>query len=599
MPLPQALRQYEDDANKFVHDTSAWFFKNLKIIDRNNDLIPLTVNAQQIEVLRWVGMQLSARVPVRIIILKARRMGMSTLITALGFFFCIMRQNYPAFACAHETTATETLRTMCKTFQEELPENYQRSTKYDSLKGLVCNPPHRSSYRFHTAGQAGRSGLGRSKEITFLHISEKALIPHFKVVAAGIMACVPKRNPWSCIFKESTANGEEDDGEFHSDWIGTTQQRRDRPDDLSGYIPLFFSWLDFPEYRTTVPQGYQWGETDEWELRLKELGANQEQLYFRRMTLIDDYTGDPEIFAQEYPATPSEAFQTSGRPAIPLNVIQFHEKLCRPGKRMLLHRDGDKVTAYPAPEGTKEYWEVFFEPDELCDYTVGGDVAEGMLSDPTDEKSLPDCHAGAVLNRRYLRVDAVWVGRRMGADAWGQELRSCAQWYNEAWASPEANAAGQAALVAFKSYPRIFQRRPAEPVGTEEKELMEIGYKTTMANRKFMIDMFLSASSPHEEIRTRSGFSDRLKIYSDKVVTQEKTFIVTKTGKREHRPGAFDDLLFAIFIALQLHLQCQRTLVVPEFKVGLPIPLDSRWAGGFAGSEDDDEVTDPYDVGTS
>ncbi len=591
MTLPEPLQQYEAQARLFVEDTSRWFQNNLKIIDRKNDLIPLIVNDQQRQTLFWVGMQLAAGVPVRIIILKARRLGMSTVITALGFYFAIVRKNYPAFACAHDADGTDTLRGMCKTFQEELPEGIARESKYDSLKGLVCAPPHRSSYKFHTAGRKDKSGLGRTKEITYLHISEKAFIANFKVVAAGLKATVPRKNPLSCIFEESTANGENDSGQFYESWGAAVKHRQANQDNVSGYIPLFFSWLEFPEYREVVPDGYDWGEFDEYEYRLKDLGADEEQLYYRRRVIAEDYNGDPSIFAQEFPATPEEAFQATGSPAIPHEIVAFHEKHVRPPKRIVLYREEQTIRALEAPPGVMHYWEVWNEPNPECDYTVAGDVAEGKLSDPADEKSDRDYSAGAVLNRRYFQIDAIWVGR-IPADAWGQELRKCAEWYNEAWASPEANAVGQASLVAFKDYDRVYQRRPSEPVGGEERELPEIGFKTVGGlggNRKYMIDMYIAACGGNEEVRVRAGFADRLRVFSSKVVEQEKTFIKNKKGIREHQSGKHDDILFAMFIALQLHICCERTLHVTEYKYGQPRKLDSRWAGGVAGPEDDEE----------
>ena len=133
LSLPSALQQYEAPARQFVKDCSKWFVENLKIVDRSNELVPLKVNAQQLQVLFWVGLQLAAGVPVRIIVLKARRMGVSTVITALGTYFAVMRANYPAFTCAHDQDGTNTLRAMTKVFQEELPAEYQKGRNLSLL----------------------------------------------------------------------------------------------------------------------------------------------------------------------------------------------------------------------------------------------------------------------------------------------------------------------------------------------------------------------------------------------------------------------------------------------------------------------------------
>ena len=43
--------------------------------------------------------------------------------------------------------------------------------------------------------------------------------------------------------------------------------------------------------------------------------------------------------------------------------------------------------------------------------------------------------------------------------------------------------------------------------------------------------------------------------------------MVTKSGKREHRRGCHDDLLFVAMIALQLHLRCPRGITSPPTSV--------------------------------
>ena len=56
----------------------------LKIDDRRtNELVPLVLNPVQLKLRAIIDAKLEARVPVRIIILKSRRMGISTLIQAI------------------------------------------------------------------------------------------------------------------------------------------------------------------------------------------------------------------------------------------------------------------------------------------------------------------------------------------------------------------------------------------------------------------------------------------------------------------------------------------------------------------------------------
>jgi hypothetical protein len=113
-----------------------------------------------------------------------------------------------------------------------------------------------------------------------------------------------------------------------------------------------------------------------------------------------------------------------------------------------------------------------------------------------------------------------------------------------------------AALTAFKarSCAYLYQRqKPPDSVEAwGEKPLC--GWKTTPGNRDDMIDTWIAHCRPDPI----AGFEDRIVVHSQRLADEEDTFVVTKSGKREHRRGCHDDLLFAAMIALQLHLRCPR-----------------------------------------
>ena len=210
-----------------------------------------------------------------------------------------------------------------------------------------------------------------------------------------------------------------------------------------------------------------------------------------------------------------------------------------------------------ADEGdwTTDYWSVWRVPRENHDYTCGGDVAEGIPSDPSDPTSDPDYSAGTVLDRVERRFVAAHVSRLTG-DLFGEQMLMAAIWYNSAWASPEANGVGQAPLMVLKNHPyqRTYQReQPSDYVDVQEAP--RLGWKTTPQRRPHMIDDYIAACRPDP----LTQWEDRLIVHSDILVGEEETFIYDKTGKRIHRPGCHDHLLFAAMVAWQLHLRCPRT----------------------------------------
>jgi len=571
----------------FVRDMAYFWAQNLQIIDRNNNLVPLVANNQQLELLYHIGLRLAAGKPVRIRVLKARRLGISTAVTALGISLTRLYPNYRAFACAHDQDGTQTMWDMAKLFLQYMPDHVKLPMDRSNTKELAWSAPHHSSYRFKTAGgESGRRGVGRSKEITFLHISEKAFIDNWAEIAKGIAACVPDTNPRSMVIEESTANGAQ--GAWYDGWNDAVKAQANRwagkdraPFDLDGWLPLFFSWLDFPDYAKDVPVGYEWGDFDEFEVGLKKLGATPEQLYFRRIRVAEHFDGDPESFAQEMPATPEEAFRASGRPAIPSSIITYHDSLvCEPVRKVVLSRGPNGELVVRDRDGQAFYWRIWNEPQEHTDYTVFGDVAENQPCDPNDEHSDQDESAGAVLNRKKFQYDAEAVGL-IDADEWGEQLRMCAEWYNHAYASPEANAVGMAALTAFKGYERTYQRKaPVESMDGDLKAFW--GWKTTTQNRDYLIDTWLANCRPHPN----GGFDGQVKVFSSILVDQERSFVKKKSGKREHSPRSHDDLLFAHMGCLQLHFDCPRTYTIPYTVPKRRVPKGTPPPYAYVGGRD-------------
>lgn len=589
----ETWREYQDAAWEWVRDTAEWFEANLQIIDRKNQLVPLVCNEEQIMLLFWVGMQIAAGVPVRLMVLKSRRAGISTVITALLVMWVETRPNYAVLAAAHDAEGTNTLWDMAKLFRDSLGgTEYDRPTDFSNRKEIVYSAPHRSSYRFQTAGGSrgeGGAGIGRSKEITGFHASERAFIPNWQVVSAGVASCIPDTLQ-SAEFYETTGNGV--GNEFYDSWNRTVAAWRANPRNLFCTIPLFFTWLGRADCRRDVPAGYDWGQRDEDEQRLTGLGAIEEELYWRRIRIAEKYGGDGDLFSQEYPATPDEAFIASGSPAIPAAIIAHHEEqaakagepelvtLHRVRDGRITHRDGrieptslPNGTVYPLDaDGSEAWlWRVWRRPREGHDYTLFGDVAEGKLADPANERSDLDSHAGAVLDRRELEYVASGDGRKIGPDQFGDELRMLAEWYNNAWASPDATGVGVSALPAFTRsddehtpYPRLFPRVKGAEHVDEGAETPLWGLKFTAGNRPHIIDAWLAACRSDPSKPPQARWETAVDVCDPLLVEDERNFVRRKDGKREHAVNCHDDVLFAHMGAWWLHLLCPRVTVEAE-----------------------------------
>ena len=186
---------------------------------------PFRLNAAQRKLYNVALRQREAGRGVRIIILKARQMGFSTLTEALLFFSCVTRKGVNALVVAHREDATANLFRMSRLFYDELPEEERPMLSASNSRELVFDNPDRRE-RAENPGlgsrlrcaTAGGKGVGRSDTLQCVHISEYAFWPSAGAGKAetltGILQAVPS-DPATMVIIESTANGYEDFKEFY------------------------------------------------------------------------------------------------------------------------------------------------------------------------------------------------------------------------------------------------------------------------------------------------------------------------------------------------------------------------------------------------
>ena len=192
----------------------------LKIRTKSGAVVPFRLNAAQQKLYAVAKRQQDEGKPVRIIILKARQLGFSTLTEALLFHACATRSNVNALVVAHREDATANLFRMSKLFYDELPAPVKPMLRTSNAQELVFENPSRASRgalpglrsRFRCATAGGR-GIGRSDTLQCVHLSEYAFWPEGgeskAATLAGILQAVPSR-PGTMVIIESTANGCED-----------------------------------------------------------------------------------------------------------------------------------------------------------------------------------------------------------------------------------------------------------------------------------------------------------------------------------------------------------------------------------------------------
>src|SRR5262245_54606659 len=230
----------------------------------------LKFNAAQERLFELIAPQLDKNEPIRVIILKPRRTGMSTFCEGLLTACCVLQPQVRAKVIAHEATATQVIWEMSELFVNQSP-----------LRAIGDIKGHRITFgssRLDLA-TAGSPNAARGSDLTACHLSEVAAWKDPEAMLS-VLQCLPREyGQFSIAFLESTARGMVGNGElFYQAWQRASAGR-------SPFTPCFFGWLDFPSY-TDPPYDAPLDDLDDDESALiTELGASWGQLRWRRRIL--------------------------------------------------------------------------------------------------------------------------------------------------------------------------------------------------------------------------------------------------------------------------------------------------------------------------
>ena len=268
-------------------NTKKYIEEFIKIRDKAGKIIDLKLNQGQQKLYDAIKKQHKAGKPIRIIVLKARQIGFSTLTESIIFKNTATKFNVNAGIITHKEEATTNLFNMSKRMYDNLPREIKPSLKRSNAKELIFDNDKgtglKSKIKCMTAGS---SGVGRSDTFNYLHISELAFWGNnAKETTVGLFQAVPNL-PDTMIVIESTANGYE---YFKELWDMAVRGESD-------FIPVFVGWNELDDYR--IP--YTGFELTDYEKKIqKTYNLSLEQLSWRRWCIKNNCGGDVEQFKQE------------------------------------------------------------------------------------------------------------------------------------------------------------------------------------------------------------------------------------------------------------------------------------------------------------
>lgn len=535
-----------------------WYMENfLKIRDKKSRLVPLKPNHAQRMFNDIIEKNTKLGKPHRYIILKARQLGISTFTEAYIYHDTSTRENVNSLIIAHEEKATLNLFNMSRLFYESSPLAIRPMKKYSNGKELVFeNPTTDDEEKLRNPGlrsritiaTAGTTDTARSGTYHNIHVSEIAFFPNPQNTMTALLQCVPDE-PNTFVCMESTANGI--GGYFYDMWNAAVRGEND-------FTPIFFPWFTDPSYSTPFESEEEKEEfiksvnymhpdasgklvhTDEWLLK-EQFDLTWEQLNWRRKTIANKCGGDLDMFHQEYPSTPEEAFIASGRPKFNLKSVKEYELRCQPPEVVGdLLRTGETISINENDKGPFKMW---LAPQKDAQYVIGADVAEGLVSGD---------YSVAIVLDNDLNVCAKWRGHT-DPDLFGKEIVKLAMLYNEAYVAVENNNHGLTTLksIVNEDYYNLFYTKIYDKVN--DTITKKLGWSTNVRTKPLAIDKLA------EYIRERF-----FGMWDIEIIEELYSYVIDDKGRTNAQEGKHDDCVMALAIALQAFLEGRGEDYLPE-----------------------------------
>ncbi len=558
----------EEDAKwvaRFKAEPREFHERYLKIRLKDSDRVaPFSYNVGQQRIYRIIQRLRAEGRPVRLVILKARQLGSSTLTEAFAFWRARFWKHTNALIISHNKTSAEAIFEMSKLFYEELPEAV-RPMRSRYGRGLMRfenpdadlrlkYPGMRSQIQVATARTVD---VGRGQTLQFVHASEFAFWPDPYGTFTSVMQCVPNE-PDTFVVIESTAKGADD--AFYKLWQLACS---DSPDNV--WTPVFLPFWIEPSYEKDLPMSVpEYEKTlDEYErdlLREYPGFMNLRKIQWRRYKIATDCNNSITDFNREGAPTAEEAFVARGETIFDVEAVRWYMvNTRREGRRGHLKMGPRNRPYFVADDdGPLTVWE---PPQAGEDYVAGIDASQGLGDDESGKgvvslKDEPDYSAAVVLSAHRIQV-AEFHSNSIEPDDYGSYLYMLGIWYNWALLFPEVGNqyGGMGVVRRLKElhYPRFGMWEKFDH--KTKKYTAFIGFEPTTRSMGVLLPKI------RKEVRRGAGrvppdllLPDErrlppLVIRSRKLLNEMTTYTVQGSGAGA-KSGSHDDLVAALGIAV-------------------------------------------------
>lgn len=335
------------------HDFAFWAVMFARIKNKaGGEDVAFRLNRPQRKLLAVMERQRLAGRPIRVILLKARQWGGSTLVQMyMAWVQLVHKTAWNSTIASHANQVSATVRGMLTKLMDHYPrwmlhgvgeaydEREDALVPFEGQTGIKIIPQRRCKVRIATAG--AQENL-RSEDVAMVHCTEVALWPDTKLLHPKdfVDACMSGmlRRPMTLKVLESTAKGS--GNYFHEEWVDARRG-------VGEYEPVFIPWYEVendtlpfrdeaerrafalrllerrgqtePEDRRSEPGAYLW--------HLWEKGVTLEALHW----YVEERRGKSshDHMASEAPSDDLEAFTSTGEQLFSLEAVDRLRRGCR------------------------------------------------------------------------------------------------------------------------------------------------------------------------------------------------------------------------------------------------------------------------------
>ncbi len=529
------------------HDFEYWCVTCVRVRDKMSGReIPFRLNAPQRRVAAMLEEDRRAGRPIRLIMLKARQWGGSTLVQMyMAWIQTVHLTNWHSLICAHVKDTAATIRgmysRMLASYPPELWEGdaepcfrpFERSINVREITGRGCRVTLGSSEN-QEAVRGADYALAHLSEVAFWSDSDRRSPEQFVRAVCGAI----NTGRLTMIVMESTANGV--GNYFHSEWV---RSRAGKSDKRAVMIP----WYEIEIYRSPVADASRlWQEMDAYERQLWERGLTLEMInwYHAKRREYPSHT----MMQAEYPTDDVEAFTNTGHNVFDSATVETLRQGCQPP---VAEGDFTAVTTLTAPESMRA---MRFQP------SPGGDMKIWRFPEPDSEGTNRYVVAVDVGGRSFrsdysviavmkwdhstgkLETVAQWRGH-CDHDILAWKSIAIARWYDEALLVIESNTLetentdGDHSLfilnVVEEEYSNLYMRLVADG------SAFRPGFHTNRSSKTMIVNGLIAALRDGTLVERDAEACNEFALYE-----------VKSNGSFGARSGHHDDILITRALAL-------------------------------------------------